>query len=80
MLWSVVAFESSCHLGPGALDAAVAQCRELLAVALAGEDRTDDPHPAVTRHVAEHLVELDVHLFERLVHELDLLAHETTSP
>ena len=32
----------------------------------------DDPHPGLARHVGHHVMELDVHLHQRLLHMLDV--------
>ena len=39
-------------------------------VALAGDDGSDHAQAAGTSHVADHVVELDVHALERLLHVL----------
>ena len=63
--------------GPGdvllaRLDTSVPQASQGVAVALTGDDRAQDAHAGLARQVADRLVQLHVHLLERLVHELDL--------
>ena len=52
------------------LDALARQCRELVRIANAGNHRLDDATPARPHDVADHLVQPDVGLDQRLMHPL----------
>nr|WP_244527374.1 hypothetical protein [Pseudomonas borbori] len=45
------------------------QCRS---VSLAGDNRTDDPHTCSPSNVGDHMVQLQIHVGERLLHVLDM--------
>ena len=47
------------------------QGSQLLWIAFAGQNRIQKGHSGHTRQVAEHVVELQIHLLQRLVHVLD---------
>lgn len=52
--------------------AGIAQGCQLRRVALAGDNRPDDPHAGGPGNVGDHMVQLQVHVGERLLHVLDM--------
>jgi hypothetical protein len=72
VLGAVVAVEGPGDLLAAAAHAGVLQGGEPHRVAFPVEDGAEDPHPGGAGDVADHLVELDVHLGQRLLHALDV--------
>ena len=68
----VVALQGLDDFFPGGAAADVAEGGELRGVAFAFEDGLDDGGAAEAVEVAEHMVEVEVHLGEGFLHELDL--------
>jgi hypothetical protein len=56
------------------LAAVVAQARQHRAVALALADRVEDREPGLAGEVADHVVQMEVHLIERFLHALQMFA------
>ena len=56
----------------GGLAARVAIGRQHVRIALAGHDRPDDAHAGRARDVRDDVMELQVHLRQRLLHVLDV--------
>ena len=58
------------------LDSGVAtpipHARQHCRIALAAEDRADDPQPGRTGNIGDDVVELHVHFGQRLLHVLDM--------
>ncbi|MEM5461945.1 hypothetical protein VSR69_45510 [Paraburkholderia phytofirmans] len=50
----------------------VAHCCESVRIALAGDDRADDAHPSDACEIRDHMVQLDIHECQRLLHVLDV--------
>jgi hypothetical protein len=50
----------------------MAQARQHLGVALAGKNRADDPQAGRASDVGADVVELEIHLCQRLLHMLDM--------
>ena len=50
----------------------MAQARQHLGVALAGKNRADDPQAGRASDVGDDVVELEIHLCQRLLHVLDM--------
>ena len=69
---AVVAPEGFDDIGLGGAATRVAEGGEGCGVAFALEDGVDDGHAAEAVEVAEHMVEMEVHFGEGLLHELDL--------
>jgi hypothetical protein len=54
------------------VDAPVTQRREFGRVAFAGEQGVNDREPGQPSDVADHMVQLQIHLVQRLLHPLDM--------
>jgi hypothetical protein len=50
----------------------IAQARQHLGGTLAGEDRADDPQTSRAGDIGDDVVELNIHLCQRLLHVLDM--------
>ncbi len=50
----------------------IAQARQHLGVVFAGENRADDPQTSRAGDVGDDVVELEIHLCQRLLHMLDM--------
>src|SRR5690606_39152366 len=59
----------------GGLDPAIPELGKLSGVSFATEDGRDDGNAGVSLAIADHIVQLDVHLLERLLHPLDRSGH-----
>src|SRR5271157_2188386 len=73
MLWPVVSNESLGHLVPRAFHPTMTEVRQFDGIALARKDRIKNRLSTGSGDVAEHMVELQVHLAERLLHVQDVL-------
>ena len=72
MLGAVAAGERLCdRLGAG-VATVMAQARQRVRVALAGKDGADDAQAGGTSDVGDDVVELNIHLCQRLLHVLDV--------
>lgn len=79
VLWPVVAFQSLGHRLRAALHPLMLELGQLHRVTLAGHDGPEDRHATRAGNVAQDVVELHVHLLERLLHPVDLgvrIAHQ----
>ncbi len=74
MLPAPVAVERTGDLRFGRLAALVTMLRQLPRITLATYDVLDDLHPGLAHDVADHLGQLDVHLFQHLLHVLHVLS------
>ena len=72
MLLPIVARQGLADRLVGRLAALVAQGRKHTRVALAGHDRADDAHACGAGDVRHDMMQLQVHLRERLLHVLDM--------
>src|SRR5713226_3417592 len=73
MLLPVVSNESPRHLVPRTLHPTMTELRQLDGIALAREDGIENRLATGSGDVAEHMVELHVHLTERLLHVQNVL-------
>src|SRR5271166_2958316 len=73
MLWSVVSNESLGHFVPRAFHPTMTEVRQFDGVALPREDGIENGLATGSGDVAEHMVELQVHLAERLLHVQNVL-------
>jgi hypothetical protein len=73
MLRPVVSNQSLRHLVPRALHPTMTELRQRYGIALAREDGIENRLATGSADVAEHMVELQVHLIERLLHVQDVL-------
>ena len=73
MLGSVVTFQSLRYFFAGTLHTTVAELCQLYRITLAGEDRIQNRLPAGSGNVAQYVMDLQVHLAERLLHMQDVL-------
>src|SRR5882724_8974406 len=73
MLRPVVSNEGLRHLVPRALHPTMTELRQFDGIALAREDRIENRLATGSGDVAEHMVELQVHLAERLLHVQNVL-------
>ncbi|MCY1371411.1 hypothetical protein D9M69_585510 [compost metagenome] len=72
MLGLVVAHQGALDGVSARLAAGVAQGGQLRRVALAGDNGPDDPHARGPGDVGDHMVQLQIHVGERLLHVLDM--------
>jgi hypothetical protein len=80
VLLAVGSLEGPSHLFLGRLDPPITQASQRVHVALAGDDRAQDAHAGLARHVADRLVKLHVHLLESLVHQENLARAAVDDP
>src|SRR5271166_2871592 len=73
MLWPVVSNESLGHFVPRAFHPTMTELRQCDGIALAREDGIENRLATGSGDVAEHMVELQVHLTERLLHVQNVL-------
>ena len=71
---AIVPAQSGDELGLGCATPDIAMLREVLRIALAGDDVAEDPQAGDTGDVADHQRQLHVHLDQRFLHAL----HERT--
>jgi hypothetical protein len=69
----VVSDQSLCHLVARALHSTMTELRQCDGIALAREDGIENSLATGSGDVAEHMMELQVHLPERLLHVQDVL-------
>src|SRR3984893_1377257 len=73
MLWPVVSNQGLRHLVPRALHSTMTELRQCDGIALAREDGIENRLATGSGDVAEYMVELQVHLTERLLHVQNVL-------
>src|ERR1700719_1383214 len=73
MLGSVVTFQSLRYFFAGTLHTTVAELCQQYRITLTGEDRVQNRLPTGSGDVAQYVVDLQVHLAERLLHMQDVL-------
>lgn len=74
---SPIALQGSCDLGLAPFAVLVAQLGQDMRITLATQNGPDDRHPRHAADVADDFGQLDVHLLQRLLHVLDVLASIT---
>ena len=72
MFVSVVADEGCLDHLDGGMAADVTECGKHFGVTLTGDDGSDDPHAGGPRDIRHHVMQLQVHLHQRLLHVLDM--------
>src|ERR1700691_4181164 len=72
MLGSVAAGERLRNFLSAGVATVMAQARQHLGVSLAGNNRADDPQAGRASDVGDDVVELEIHLCQRLLHMLDM--------
>src|SRR5712692_799419 len=73
MLGTPIPLQGASDLRFTMLTVAVAQLGELLRIPLTAQDRLENRQPGDTGDIADHVLEFEVHLGERLLHVLDML-------
>jgi hypothetical protein len=72
MLRAIVSGQCSPNYIFGRLAAAAAELREHRGISLAAADRADDAKAGEARDVADNVMQLNIHLHQRLLHVLDV--------
>ena len=73
MFAPVIAHEAARNRVGGGFDPPISKARQLVWIALALQNGIDDPQSRDARDVCNHVVDLDIHLRERLLNMLDVL-------
>ena len=72
MLLTPVSGQCGSDLGLRGMAAPITMGGEDGRVSFTRNHGADDPHPGFARHIGHHVIELDVHLHQRLLHMLDV--------
>ena len=72
MLLSVVTHQGLADLFERCMTVPIAMGGQRIGISLASHDRADDTHPSYASDVRNHMMELEIHLGQRLLHVLNM--------